>query len=96
MPPAVNGQVGLGEHFVCESPFFLYSFVISIDAVAVPFLVSLLFPVHCSPLNLSSLPYMPPGLLFGHILESQSGMGRREALNWGVAFLNHRQMGAKC
>lgn len=77
-----SGQVQLGEHFVYESPFLWYTFVISIVAVTVRFLISLLFPDNCSGLSLSSLPYVPPAFLFGHILGCQSGMGRRGALNW--------------
>lgn len=37
----------VGEQFACKTPSLLYIAVINIVAVAVYFLISLLFPVNC-------------------------------------------------
>lgn len=46
---------------------FLYTFLINIVAATVCFLISLMFPVNCSYLELWCLPFVHPVLLCGHL-----------------------------
>lgn len=63
------------SHVDCS---LIVHFVISIVAVPIPFLFSMLFPVNGSYLYLWSLPFL-----------FLRGQGIGEALNWEVTFLNH-------
>lgn len=62
------------------------TFVINIVAVAVRFLIPLLFPVNGAYLNPQSLPFVPPA---GESGERTDSMVLVRALNLGIPFLNH-------
>lgn len=77
-----------GENLRANHSFLVCSFIPGV-ATTVGFLISWLFPVNCSHLNLWLLPFVPPVVLSIPMQGQREGRVWVGAPNWGASFLNH-------